>query len=177
MARKSGVTVTKDIRKDVMRAFKAMAQDTVLIGVPSEKAFREPTQDEPKPPINNAEIGYISEFGAPEANIPARPHLVPGIKQALPKIVTVYAEVLPKVAATGNVSALRAAETKIGFIATSSVKSMIEDVIGPPLAESTLEARRRRGRSGETPLLDTGSYRNSIDFVIAPAVNVKNLGK
>ncbi|PTR06439.1 MULTISPECIES: hypothetical protein [unclassified Novosphingobium] len=164
----NGTTVTKDRTAAVKAALKALVKDRVLVGIPSEKAFRDPEPDEPRPALNNAEIGYLNEFGAPEANIPARPHLVPGTQKALPKVEKFYREAAPKVL-DGNSEAIRAAHGKVGFTVTSSIKNLITDGIAPPLAERTLENRKRRGREGETPLLDTGQYRRNIDFVIRPA--------
>lgn len=172
----SGLKITKDRVPEIMAALKSLVKDRVLVGIPSEKAFRTPDADDPHPDINNAEIGYLSEFGAPEINLPARPHLVPGIKSAMPKIEKVYRDAAIKVM-DGDTQAVGRAETQVGFIATSAVKTLITDVLSPPLSERTLEERRRRGRTGETPLLDTGQYRNNIDFVVRPAKNVKVIGK
>lgn len=46
----------------------------VLIGIPMS------TTERPDGEITNAELGYIHEYGAPEANIPARPFLIPGVE-------------------------------------------------------------------------------------------------
>jgi hypothetical protein len=172
----SGLKITKDRVPEVMAALKALVKDRVLIGIPSEKAFRAPDADDPHPEINNAEIGYLNEFGVPEMNIPARPHLVPGIKKALPQIEKIYRAAAIKVL-DGDIRAVGQAETRVGSAATSAVKNMISDVLPPPLSERTLEERRRRGVTRTTPLQDTGQYRNNIDFVVRPAKNVKVLGK
>lgn len=168
-----GLKVTHDGTAAMKAALKALTQDRVLVGIPSEKAFRDPEPDDPHPELNNAEIGYLNEFGAPEANIPARPHLVPGVakatKEAVPKI---YADAATK-ALDGNLSAVKDAHGKVGFTATSSVKNLIADGIDPALADSTIAKRKARGRTGTTPLLDTGQYRRNIDFVIRPAGGVK----
>lgn len=168
----TGTTVTKDHTSAVLAAIKALAKDRVLVGIPAEKADRDPDPDEPNPEINNAEIGYLNEFGAPEQNLPARPHLVPGIQRVLPKITEAYKQA-GKLALDGNVSAIRAAETKIGFMATSSVKNLIAEGLSPALSERTLDERNRRGVTRTNPLQDTGQYRNNIDFVVRPAAGVK----
>jgi len=162
------VAVTKDRTAAVKAALKALVQDRVLVGIASEHAFRDPDDEDPTPHLNNAEIGYLNEFGAPDANIPARPHLVPGTQSALPKVEKIYREAAPK-ALDGDVGAIRAAHGKVGFAVTSAVKGLITDGIDPPLADRTIKQRKRRGRDGETPLLDTGQYRRNIDFVIRKA--------
>lgn len=162
------VKVTKDRTAALKAAIKALIQDRVLVGIPSEKAFRDPDPEDPNPQLNNAEIGYLNEFGAPDANIPARPHLVPGTRKVLPKIEKLYRAAAIK-ALDGDAAAVHEANGKVGFTATSSIKGYITDGIAPPLAESTIRDRKRRGRDGETPLLDTGQYRRNIDFVIRAA--------
>lgn len=166
------VTVTRDRTAAVKAALKALVQDRVLVGIPSEHAFRDPDDEELTPHLNNAEIGYLNEFGAPEANIPARPHLVPGTQSALPKVEKIYREAVGK-AVVGNVNGVRAAHVQVGFVVTSAVKNLITDGIDPPLAEQTIKQRKRRGRDGETPLLDTGQYRRNIDFAVRAAKGVK----
>lgn len=168
--------VTKDRTKEVMAAIKALTKDRVLVGIPAEKAFRDPEPDDPHPEINNAEIGYLNEFGVPEKNIPARPHLAPGVRNVtLIAIPRIYKEAALK-ALTGDTQAVADAHEKVGFTATSSVKALITEGIGPPLADSTIRDRKARGRTGETPLLDTGQYRRNIDFVVLPASQVKKVG-
>lgn len=166
--------VTKDRVPAMLAAIKALTKDRVLVGIPSEKAFRDPDPSEPRPEINNAEIGYLNEFGMPEINLPARPHLVPGIQRALPKIEKAYRDIAVK-ALDGDIAAVQAGETRIGFMATSAVKSMISEGLSPPLSERTLAERKRRGVKRTKPLQDTGQYRNNIDFVVRPAKGVKRL--
>lgn len=166
------VKVTTDRTASVKAALKALVQDRVLVGIPSEHAFRDPDIEDPHPHLNNAEIGYLNEFGAPEANIPARPHLVPGTQKALPKVEKIYRDAVGKVV-VGDVKAIHDAHAKVGFVVASSVKSLITDGVSPQLAESTVKDRKRRGRTGTTPLLDTGQYRRNIDSVVRAAKGVK----
>ena len=170
------MAVTKDGVPALMASIKALTKDRVLVGIPAEKADREPDPSDPKPDLNNAEIGYLNEFGAPEQNLPARPHLVPGIQRALPKIEEAYKAAATK-ALGGDQAAVKSAETKVGFIATSSVKLLIAEGLSPPLSEATLDERKRRGVTRTNPLQDTGQYRNNIDFVIRPAGTVKKKGR
>lgn len=162
------VKVTLDRTAAVKAAIKALVQDRVLVGIASEHAFRDPDDEDPTPHLNNAEIGYLNEFGAPDANIPARPHLVPGTQSALPKVEKIYRDAVAK-AVVGDVKGIHDAHGKVGFVVSSAVKSLVTDGISPPLADSTIRQRKRRGRDGETPLLDTGQYRRNIDFVIRKA--------
>jgi len=164
----SGFMFTKDGLPDFLKAIKALTNDRVLVGIAAEKAFREPTEDDPHPEINNAEIGYVNEFGAPEINLPARPHLVPGIKKVVPDISETYKKAA-QYALDGNYAKVAQAHGVVGTKATSSVKNLITSIIPPPLSKRTLKDREARGRTGTTPLIDTGQYRNNINYVIKPA--------
>lgn len=173
----SGTTVVSDKTAAIKAALKALVQDRVLVGIPSEHAFRQPEPGDENPELNNAEIGYLNEFGAPEINLPARPHLVPGVaKVAKDKVPELYRKAAVNVL-DGNTAAIKAAHGQVGFVATSSVKNFITDGISPALADSTIAKRQARGRTGTTPLLDTGQYRRSIDYVVRPAGQVKKKGR
>ena len=95
-----GVKITIDKVEDVLRAVKTLTRQQILVGVPSENAER---QDDPgaKPsPINNAQLAYVQEFGSPAQNIPARPFLIPGVEDAMPKL-------LPNVRCAGEIGERR----------------------------------------------------------------------
>ena len=63
----SGVKVTRDKVASVIKAVSDLATKDVLVGIPDSAPERKDGE-----PISNAQIGYIQETGAPEANIPAR---------------------------------------------------------------------------------------------------------
>lgn len=171
------VEVKRDRSKQVKAAIMALGKDRILIGIPSEKAFRTPEPGETHT-LNNAEIGYLQENGAPEINLPARPHLVPGVKRVQDKIADEYRAAIKTITLSTDPKAkVVAIETKIGFMATNSVKSLIAGGLSPALSERTLAERKRRGVTRTNPLQDTGQYRNNIDFVIRPAGSVKKRKK
>lgn len=149
----------KDRSKEVFKSLRDLARLKAYVGVPSEKA------DRPSETINNAVIGYISEFGSAANNIPARPWLVAGINANLEGIT----EVLKNEA--GKVLEGKSAEyvlERAGLTASAAVKRFIkaggED--WEPLAESTLAARRRKGAKGDKPLYRTGGFLRSINYVV-----------
>ncbi|GLQ96472.1 hypothetical protein [Dyella mobilis] len=157
-----GVKVTKDKVSAALRSIHQLVKQDVMVGVPLSNDARSDGA-----PITNAEIGYIQENGAPAANIPPRPHLVPGVEGAEKQI----GEQLKKgarAACDENKAGVMAALDAAGLIGEMAVKAKITSIIPPPLKASTLAARERRGRTGETPLLDTARYRNSITHVIRP---------
>jgi hypothetical protein len=178
---KSGVR-TRDNLGAAMRRVNLLSKRDVLVGVPAANAAR----IEKGQPINNAVLGYIHEYGAPAAGIPARPHLIPGIRAANPKIVSAF-RLAAKSALRGNQESVDDYLEMAGIVAVASVKSIITAGIAPPLTDATLKARARRVKSraaerielaaraaGEAPsvdfvkpLIDTGGYYNSITYVVA----------
>lgn len=182
------VKIVKDGVPNLMKAFAALTRNEVLVGIPDETADR-PPQDGKSSPITNAGIGYVMEFGAPEKNIPARPHLIPGIKSVEDKIAKGFLSAAKKVL-TGDVKSVASSLQKIGDIASSAVKRKIEEGPFEPLKPSTIEQRlkRHKRRKGEReylkklsqgmtheelsalnlvkPLIDTGEYRRAITSVV-----------
>jgi len=154
------VKVTKDSLKDVLRSIHGLVSKEVLIGIPQSGDARKNGE-----PIGNAEIGYIQETGSPANNLPARPFLAPGVEDALPKAEK-QLERGAQGALNGHIDAGDKAMHAAGLIAQSSVRAKIQSNIPPPLAPSTLADRRRRGRTGTIPLIDTGQLRNAVTYVI-----------
>lgn len=157
------VKVTKDELANVLKNIHALVSKEVLIGIPESEDARKASED--GAPIGNAEIGYIQETGSPANNLPARPFLMPGVEKALPQAINQLKRGGER-ALSGESTAADTALHAAGLIAQSSVRATIVAVIPPPLAESTIKARQRRGRTGTTPLLDTGQLRNAVTYVI-----------
>lgn len=153
--------LTDDVAK-LLESIKAIANTgIVLVGIPAEEDARSDS------PIGNAAIGYIQERGSAKQGIPARPFLEPGVAKVSEKC----AEIIGKGVATAltemNISAFTVAQNKAGLTAQNSVKATITAGEGfAPLSDSTLAARKRRGVSRTKPLIDTGSLRSSITYVI-----------
>lgn len=168
MAKMPGVETLIDNLAVVKASFEKLGSQRVMIGIPTDHDPRTPEQGETKT-LGNAEIGYIMETGAPEAGIPARPWLVPGVKEAQP-------DVLKYMAAAGRValSAAPGSDDKVdqymnsaGLEAVNKVRAYLQDSSHfQPLAAATLASRRARGRSGVKPLIDTGQLRNNVTYVI-----------
>lgn len=174
----SAMIVTKDATKNLEDALKSLTAKKVFVGIPQDDNARADDAS-----FGNASIGYVNEFGSAAANIPPRPHLIPGVQQAQKKISDIFMNG-GKAALAGNRQAAEDSLVAAGLVAVASVKRYITDGLSPPLAESTLEARARRGRKGAIaelsnrasgkapssdlakPLIDTGEYRNAITYVI-----------
>ena len=139
-----------------------MTNKRCFVGIPSSAAAREDGST-----INNAQIGFINEFGAPEMNIPARPHLVPGVRRVDGKITDILGDGGKRALADETYDPSTALE-KVGLVAISSVKNLILEGLSPPLAPATVAARRKGNEenSGATPLIDTGNYMAHLTYVV-----------
>lgn len=146
---------------EVLKSISGLVQKEVLVGVPDSTAGR---KDEGEP-LSNAEIGYIMENGSPANNIPARPHLVPGVQDARPKFEPQLQKGV-EAALDGDLEKVDRSLNRAGLVAQNSVRAKINSNIPPKLADSTLAARRRRGVTRENTLVDTGQYRNAITYVV-----------
>ncbi|MGU3523845.1 hypothetical protein ACLBW2_12170 [Enterobacteriaceae bacterium C23F] len=185
---KSGVTVRKDNSQAILDALKSLTKKEVLVGIPAEDSDREDV------PFGNAGIGYVNEYGSPAQNIPPRPHLIPGVKsveeQTVPQL-----KAAAQAALDGNVAGAERALNRAGTLAANGVRRYMTITGFTPLADSTVEARARRGRKGAKaelarrsadgklnainpdsgqlisnenvrPLIDTGQYRRAITHVV-----------
>ena len=72
--------VTVDITARVMVNICEIPEKRMLVGIPAEENARGEE-------IGNAALGFIHENGSPARNIPPRPFLVPGMKDAEPQAV------------------------------------------------------------------------------------------
>ncbi len=144
------VKIVKDNVGALVAAVKKMTGREVLVGIPAVNAAREEATGE-YGAFNNASIGFVSEFGSPAGNVPARPHLVPGIRAAADKIAQAFKTMGQQVLSgqefkkgQPGISVIDAGLTKAGIAAVSAVQKVILAGIPPGLAESTLKARARR---------------------------------
>jgi len=157
---KKGAVVVINKLPKLLAAINGLTMQSVYVGVPRDETVRNETG-----PMNNATLAYIMEHGAPEAGIPARPFLIPGVEECKDKVGKQLAAAA-KGAVQGNKIGIEEGLGRAGMVAQNSVRAKINSGINPPLAKSTLAARRRRGRTGTKPLIDTGQLRNSITYVI-----------
>ena len=166
---KSGVTTTKDELEKITKMVKALGRRQVLVGVPSSTTRRDPEPGEPAD-INNATIGYLMENGSPANNIPARPHLVPGVENVLDKVALALGQAAKLAMSGGSEEKIEANLEIAGQKARDGVKNKISSGPFTPLKEDMIKARKRRGRTGEKPLIDTTQYQNSITYVLRKKV-------
>lgn len=158
MSTKQAAELIQDNLKKLLVKLRKIELKSVMIGVPADHTERSEGD-----PITNASIGYIMEHGSPANNIPARPHLAPGVREATPKFT--------KYMVQAGQAALKGENpdrflNMAGMVAASSVKNKINSNVGPALKEGTLAARRRRGHKSTKTLVETAQYRNAITYVL-----------
>lgn len=178
LAVKNGAHILRDGSKKLAASMTSLLKQDVLVGIPQDgkdKKEGEPpigdnareaeAPNEPAPAITNAVIGYLNEYGAPEMNIPPRPFLLPGVKNAQANI-TKRMEKAAKAGLDGDQAGVIREMNKAGLDAQSAVRMKIKQGPFQELAAPTLAARRRRGHASEKPLQESGQLRNAVVFII-----------
>ena len=177
-----GVKITDNVPA-FMKAIETLIKKEVLVGIPGDGKERKGEPHEG--PITNSELGYIHEFGAPEANIPARPFLIPGVESVKQAIV----DRLRKSAAAvldGQFNEAERGLNAVGETAEAAVKKKITEGPFVPIKEATKRARMERKEAYKqasekrrkqmmalwlagdfSPLIDKGAMRDSITYVVA----------
>jgi hypothetical protein len=187
----SGVFKKVDNTKLLLQGVEALTNTQVMVGVPGEKRQR---QDAGQDGITNAALAYIHDNGSPEAGIPGRPFMRPGIKDVQKQITEEFKNAGKAILNPSNKGGNIRVESylnRIGIIATRAIKNRIGQGIPPPLAPSTIKGRiarvkgkarrkkiasalasglpasRQNGADGVfTPLIVTGQLRNAITYVL-----------
>lgn len=157
--------VTSDFTKQLNDIVKHFRKDDVLVGIPASNTNRESDPKE-KTQITNAALLAINQFGSPANNIPARPVMTIGIRNAQEAIAEQF-KLAAQNALSKGVSALSTYYNRAGIIASTEIKKAInaqEGFKGP--APSTLKARKSRGFKGTKSLIVTGQMRNAITYVL-----------
>ncbi len=163
---KTGVTVNVNKVPEVLSALRFLSTNRVMVGIPSTKNERE-DEDGNSSPIGNAAIGYIQEKGDPGMNLPARPWLVPGVATVNDQ-TTKRLKAAGNAALSGNRKKAEDQYTAIGLTAQRAVQRYIRNSSNfAPLSDRTLAARKRRGRTGKKPLIDSAQLLQHVSFIIA----------
>jgi len=164
---KTGLTVVLDNVSKIAAGIELLATTRVMVGVPADKADRR------NGPINNAALAYIHDKGAPEANIPARPFMEPGVESKAAEIREGIGKA-GELALDGKPDAVERQYHRVGAIGRDAIKAKITDGPFEPLKPSTIAARKRKRQSRNNtnikPLIDTGAMRNAINYVVRKGV-------
>lgn len=165
---KNGVFIVRDELSFFVDGLARLLQQEVLVGVPAARGSRDSKLGDGT--VNNAMLAYIHNFGSPEQNIPQREFMSPGIRAAKDRIAS-YLRQAGEYSLRNDQAGVDRAFHAAGLTAQLSIRDKIQDGPFQALSERTLAARRRKGRTGEKPLLDTSQMRSSINYVIRATVN------
>jgi hypothetical protein len=161
--------VDKTVR--LHKAIDYLTSHHVLVGVPADEAPRDEGEN-----INNAELAYIHEHGAPEVDIPARPFMAPTIKARCGEIKDEL-RVAGELALAGKPDAVERQLHRIGLRTSQAIQAYIRAGIPPPLEPATIAKRRIRSKGSKyrrkavtasqvVPLIDTAQMLRSITYVV-----------
>ena len=156
-----------DKMKDRLQCLQYLATHTVEVGLTSSASARSRT------------LLAIHEHGAPAMHIPARPVVKPALSQPSTR-AEMSAAMLSACAAAnaGDQAGVTHALEDAGKAGVDGIHAYIDKGIPPPNSPITLKGGWMRnpvskktvkikGKSGTTPLVDTGQLYNDFDFAIA----------
>ena len=152
--------------KDRLQCLRYLATHTVEVGLTSSASGRSRT------------LLAIHEYGSPAMHIPARPVVKPALSQAF--VRAKMASAMRNACASaldGDLSGVTAALEESGQAGVDGIHAYIDAGIPPPNAPVTLTGGwirnpvsgkpvKVKGKSGTTPLVDTGQLYNDFDFEI-----------
>lgn len=157
----SGVSCKGAGLSKIFKAVATLSKTKVLVGIPHGELHQNSS-------LTNAQIGYLLEKGSPARNLPARPHLLPGVA-AVQDGIGVQLSKAVDAALDGNPKKMYFYLGTAGMKATMSVKNLINQGDFAPLAIATIRARQNRGHKSEKPLVETAQMRNAHTYVIMVA--------
>lgn len=159
------LTVTKDFTEGFNATIRSLKAKEVLVGIPEAKGPRKADD-----PINNAALLYINEYGSPINNIPPRPAMKIGIKDAKLAVIAQFKLCAQNILNKGS-DVIDVYFERVGIIASNSVKRVINNqggesgtILSPSAA--TLAARAYAGFKGTKALVVSGQMRNAITYVV-----------
>ena len=138
------------------------------VGIQGDKAA---AQHDSESGLSTVEIAAVHEFSGPGDKPPGRPFIRPPLYDNEQHWKTRLAELLRDIITKGENP--KKAYRIIGEEYRKAILDRMSTGIPPPLAESTIAARNRRGGSRSksagddtTPLIDTGTMRGAISVEV-----------
>lgn len=174
--------VSRDSVAQLRDQLKKLAELEVLVGFPEDSSAREENLGEPE--ITNAALGYIHDNGDPDSRIPQREFMKPAMLEVQEPVTNMLMG-LARGVLNSRGTDVEAGLHRIGSKVELAIKNKINEGIPPPLADSTVRNRARRGREGAMwelawraagvppgvdglakPLVDTAQMRNAVKYVV-----------
>ena len=155
--------------QDVLRALRFLSQSRVLVGIPEGAGADHEG-------MSNVALAYIQTNGSPVNKIPPRPFLEPAIEEAKDEIADRMLEAA-KDAFSGDIAAAADQLDMAGQIGEDAAKGYFGSGHHAANAPITVHGGWMRnkvsgkpvyikGKGSSTPLIDTGSLRNSITHIV-----------
>ena len=155
-----------DQMKDRLQCLQYLATHTVEVGLTRTASER------------SRALLAIHEHGAPAMHIPARPVVRPALAQ--PSVKAEMSTAMQKACAaanTGDLTRVTSALEDAGKAGVEGIHAYIDHGIPPPNSPITLSGGwmrnpvsgkpvKAKGKSGTTPLIDTGQLYNDFDYEI-----------
>ena len=163
---KFSITEDSEKLKDRLQCLRYLATNTVEVGLTSSASGR------------SRALLAIHEHGSPAMHIPARPVVKPALNQA--SVRAEMASAMQKACASaleGDMDGVTAALEESGQAGVDGIHAYIDRGIPPPNAPVTLTGGwirnpvsgkpvKIKGKSGTTPLVDTGQLYNDFGYEI-----------
>jgi len=160
----------------LVKGINKLLSSRLYVGIPSENSARDDDSG-----VTNAQLGWINEKGSPLQNIPARPFLAPGVASVKNDIIAALKKIGSEALSTKENKEARVQQglTALGLHVAGAVQEYMSDPGHfEPLAEATIEARKRKGMVAPfAPLKETGQMWRSIKPVIRPKTPANPLKK
>lgn len=160
--------------KELTSALEKLRRTAIYVGIAADSKKDKRRDSGP----SNAVLGYIHEKGSPAMNIPARPFLVPGVKEAKASITKGMATAM-QAALHDDMREVKTILEQTGLKTVSSVKGYMQSARFEPLKPSSIrnrnrsrmtkskrESEKRMDAASIKPLINTGQLRDAIDFYI-----------
>jgi cell pole-organizing protein PopZ len=146
---------------DLAQRIRQVKASEVYVGIPAEKTQRKGDA------VNNAELLFIHSNGSPLRGIPARPVLEPSIvaNQAL---ISQHLGAAAQAVFSSKPEQAERELAKTGTLASNGAKRWFTDPRNAwaPNTPATIAAKSKNGKVSDKPLIDTGSLRRAITYVI-----------
>ena len=163
---KFSITEDSEKLKDRLQCLRYLATHTVEVGLTSSASGR------------SRALLAIHEHGSPAMHIPARPVVKPALAQA--SVQAEMASAMQKACASaleGDLDGVTAALERSGQAGVNGIHAYIDKGVPPPNAPVTLTGGwirnpvsgkpvKVKGKSGTTPLVDTGQLYDDFDYEI-----------
>ncbi|AUR82861.1 neck protein [Vibrio phage 1.029.O._10N.261.55.A7] len=147
----SGGNKIAEIIAELKRKFRDAP--TVMVGVPKSAGNYDDG-------VHIATIAATNEFGSADGRIPERSAIRNGANNSIQGIKNLYEKMMPEV--IDKDLDIVTIQRLVGELVVGNIVQVISEGVAPANALSTIKAK-----GSSTPLIDSGTYRQSITYVLS----------